>query len=172
MDLCRHYEGFSILGKATVLISKGSFTLLEQEKEEKKMSEIQRRPVSNIVEEKIYNKFIKYRIEIEELRLDTAKRNVRDSKGNIKSIEQAIKELDAAIARNILHDSIKSHIKEWVNTLEKDKYKEEKVLQKHTDRLSEKMVTLKKIRSDMKPFSDYLLKEGIIREQDLKVRSY
>lgn len=134
------------------------------------MSEIQRRPVSNILEEKIYDKFIKYRIEIEELRLDTAKKNVRDSKDRIKSIEQAIKELDAAI--DTLHDSIKSHINEWINTLEKDKYKEEKFLQKYTDRLSEKMVTLKKIRSDMKPFSDYLLKEGIIREQDLKVRSY
>ena len=43
------------------------------------MSEIQRRPVSNIVEEKIYNKYLEYHREIYEVDLAAIKRKIRHS---------------------------------------------------------------------------------------------
>ena len=107
------------------------------------------------------------RQEINRLNLDSLRRSIRFAETDLSNVKREIKELDQALADTIVDISIKSYLQGCRSNSEEEKQNVELVLKKHIDQMSEKMVTYEKIRLHMKPFEDYLVKEGVLREEQL-----
>lgn len=121
----------------------------------------------NYAQEKVYNKYFMSREEINKLNLDSLRRSIRFAETDLSNVKREIKELDQALANTIVDASIKTYLQVCRSNSEKEKENVELVLKKHLNLMSEKMVTYEKIRLDMKPFEDYLVKEGVLREEQL-----